>query len=99
MGADQPTMGDSGSHRRAVFRRGAARISELHINLADRHTTSMIRLDRIRQLKQLLLGGFGRRERIIVLEFHFARKSLKRASSTMWSVDKIAPTRSDCGAV
>jgi hypothetical protein len=30
---------------------------------------------------------------------HFPRKSLKRASSTMWSVDKIAPTRSDCGAV
>jgi hypothetical protein len=42
----------------------------------------MIRLDRIRQPKQLLLGGLGR-ERVIVLEFHFARKSLKRASSTM----------------
>jgi hypothetical protein len=75
-------MGDRGSHRRAVFRRGAARISELGIDLADRHTTSMIRLDRIRQPKQLLLGGLGR-ERVIVLEFHFARKSLKRASSTM----------------
>jgi hypothetical protein len=30
-----------------------------------------------------LLGGLGHREWVIVLEFHFARKSLKRASSTM----------------
>ena len=30
---------------------------------------------------------------------HFSRKSLRRASSTMWSADKIALTRSDCGAV
>jgi hypothetical protein len=30
---------------------------------------------------------------------YFPRKSLKRASSTMCSVDKIAATRSDCGAV
>jgi hypothetical protein len=30
----------------------------------------MIRLDRIRQLRQLALGGLGRRERVIFLEFH-----------------------------
>jgi hypothetical protein len=28
---------------------------------------------------------------------YFPRKSLKRASSMMWSVDKIALTKSDCG--
>jgi hypothetical protein len=36
-------------------------------------------------------GQIGRR--------YFPRKSLSRASSTTWSVDKIALTRSDCGAV
>ena len=65
-------MGDRGSHRRAVFRRGAARISELRIDLADRHSTSMFRPDRIPQLKQLMLGGLGRRERVIILEFHLS---------------------------
>jgi hypothetical protein len=30
---------------------------------------------------------------------YFPRKALRRASSTTWSVDKIAPTISDCGAV
>src|SRR6202021_682097 len=30
---------------------------------------------------------------------YFPSKSLKRASSTMCSVDKVAPTRSDCGGV
>ena len=63
-------MGDCGGHCCAVFRRGAARISELLIDFADRHTTSMIQLDRIRQLKQLMLSGLGRRERMIILEFH-----------------------------
>jgi hypothetical protein len=36
------------------------------------HSTSMFRPDCIRQLKQLLLGGLGRRERAIVLELHRA---------------------------
>jgi hypothetical protein len=30
---------------------------------------------------------------------YFPRKSLKRASSTTWSFDKIALTGSDCGAM
>ena len=33
------------------------------------------------------------------LKRYFLAESLKRASSTTCSVDKIAPTRSDCGAV
>jgi hypothetical protein len=35
---DQPTMGDSGNHRRAVFRRGAARISALRIDISPTGT-------------------------------------------------------------
>jgi hypothetical protein len=68
----EPAVGDSGGYRRAVFRRGAARISELHIDLADRHTTSMIQLDRIRQLEQPMLSSLGRRERVVILEFHLS---------------------------
>jgi hypothetical protein len=42
----------------------------LHVDHADRQTTDMVGLDRIRQLKQLALGGLGCCERAIVLEFH-----------------------------
>ena len=35
----------------------------------------------------------------ILVEFHYARKSFRRASSMTWSADNIALTRSDCGAV
>jgi len=65
----EPAMRDGGGHRRAVFRRGAPGISELRIDLADRHMTGMVGIDRIRQLKQLALGGLGCCEQAIVLVF------------------------------
>jgi hypothetical protein len=59
----ETAVGDSGGYRRAIFR-GATRFSELHIDLADWHTPLMHSLDRIRQFKQLALGGLGPRERL-----------------------------------
>src|ERR1700730_2439636 len=94
-----PTVRDGGFHRRAIFLIAAASFSELPVDDLDRQPSGMIGLNRIRQLKQFALGGLGRRERAAFLEFHYPRKSLRRASSTTWSADKIALTRSVCGSV
>jgi hypothetical protein len=52
----------------------------------------------MRTLKpQLALGGLGRRERAVFFEFF--EKMPEPRQLDEWSVDKIAPTRSDCGAV
>jgi len=48
----------------------AASLSKLRIDDADRQSTGVIGLYRIRQLKQFSLGGIRRRERAVLLEFH-----------------------------
>jgi hypothetical protein len=65
-----PAVRDGGFDRPGVFLIAAASLSELLIDHGHRKPTGMIRLDRIRQLKQLPLGGFRRRERAILFEFH-----------------------------
>jgi hypothetical protein len=57
--------------RRAVFLIAATGIMKLPVDALDRNPPGMIDLDRVRQLKQFSLGGFGRRERAILFEFHF----------------------------
>src|ERR1700730_14594160 len=94
-----PTVRDGGFHRRAIFLIAAGSFSELPVDDLDRQPPGMVGLNRIRQLKQFSLGGLGRRERAAFLEFHYPRKSLRCASSTTWSADKIALTRSVCGSV
>jgi hypothetical protein len=71
----------------------------LPVDDLDREPPSVIGFYGVRQLKQFALGGLGRREWTIFLEFHYPRKSLRRASSTTWSADKIALTKSVCGSV
>jgi hypothetical protein len=51
----------------------AASISKLPIDDLDRQPPGVIGLHRIRQLKQFLLGGLGRRKLAVLLEFHFPR--------------------------
>jgi hypothetical protein len=61
---------DGGFHGQAIFLKAATGLSELLIDDGDRQATSMIGLDRIRQLKQFPLSGLGCRERAILLKFH-----------------------------
>jgi hypothetical protein len=50
----------------------------------------MFRPDRIRQLKQLMLGGLGRRERVIMLELHRAcMRVLKRPPPVNWRASDV----------
>jgi hypothetical protein len=65
-----PTVHDSGFDRRAVFLVAAASLSELAVDHLDRQPPGVIDLYRVRQLKQFLLGGLGRSERALLLEFH-----------------------------
>src|SRR5258708_31896013 len=65
-----PAVRDCGLHAQAIFLVAAASISELPVDDGDRQATGMIGLDRIRQFEQFLLGGLGRRERAVSLEFH-----------------------------
>jgi hypothetical protein len=69
-GRPSASCSDSGDDRRAVFVTAAACGHELHVDDADRQTADMVGLDRIRQLKQLALGGLGCCERAIVPCFH-----------------------------
>ena len=50
-------MRDRGGHRRAIFLIAATGLSELLIDDGDRQPPGVIGRDRIRQLKQFLLGG------------------------------------------
>jgi hypothetical protein len=68
----EPTMRDGGGDRRAVFLIAAASLSKLRIDDADRQSTGVIGLYRIRQLKQFSLGGIRRRERRSSLNFILA---------------------------
>jgi hypothetical protein len=61
---------DGGFLGQAIFLKAATGLSELLIDDGDRQATSMIGLDRIRQLKQFPLSGLGCRERAIILKFH-----------------------------
>jgi hypothetical protein len=67
-----PAVRDGGFNRSAVFLIAAASFSELPVDDLDRQPPGMVGLNRIRQLKQFSLGGLGRRERAIYLEFHRA---------------------------
>jgi hypothetical protein len=61
---------DYSFNRPCVFIGATARRHELHVDDPDWQATGVIGLHRVRQLKQFLLGGLGRRERAIFLEFH-----------------------------
>jgi hypothetical protein len=54
-----------------IFLKAATGISKLPIDDGDRDQRD--RLDRVRQLKKFSLGGLGRRELAVLLEFHFPR--------------------------
>ena len=73
-------MGHGGFNRPSIFSGAAASGHELRIDLAYRHTP-LVGFDRIRQLKQPALGGLGRRERAIFLEFYFPRFRSYQASA------------------
>src|ERR1700682_3418312 len=66
----EPAVRDCGFNGQARFLIAATGLSELLIDDGDRKATGVIGLDCIRQLKQFLLGGLGRPERSIFLEFH-----------------------------
>ena len=53
----EPAVRDRGGHRRAIFLIAATGLSELLIDDGDRQPPGVIGRDRIRQLKQFLLGG------------------------------------------
>ena len=63
----EPPVRDSGFNRRAIFLVAAASLSQLAVDHLDRQPTGVIDLDRIRDLKQFLLGGLGRSERAVLL--------------------------------
>lgn len=63
-------MRDCGGNRSTVLLGAAASISKLRVDDRDRQPPGMIGLYRVDDLKQFLLGGLGRRERALILEFH-----------------------------
>ena len=65
-----PAMRDCGGNRSTVLLGAAASISKLRVDDRDRQPPGMIGLYRVGDLKQFLLGGLGRRERALILEFH-----------------------------
>src|SRR5258706_10093795 len=76
-----PAVRDCGLHDQAIFLVAAASISELPVDDGDRQATGMIGLDGVRQFEQLPLGGFRRRERAILLEFHLGCMIAMRMAS------------------
>src|SRR6266478_8470914 len=76
-----PAVRDCGLHGQAIFLVAAASISELPVDDGDRQATGMIGLDGVRQFEQLPLGGFRRRERAILLEFHLGCMIAMRMAS------------------
>jgi hypothetical protein len=91
----EPAVRDGGSHGDAIFLIAATGISKLPVDDGDRQPPRMIGLYRVRQLKQFLLGGVGRSERAVLLEFHLpCLHHIRRAlpSWPLWHID----TRSRC---
>src|SRR5260370_7458149 len=65
-----PAMRDCGGNRSTVLLGAASSISKLRVDDRDRQPPGMIGLYRVGDLKQFPLGGLGRRERALILEFH-----------------------------
>jgi hypothetical protein len=57
----------------APFFVAATGLSKLPVDDLDCQPPGVIGLHRVRKFEQLSLGGFGRREGAVLLEFHFPR--------------------------
>jgi hypothetical protein len=86
----EPAVRDGGFHRRAVFLVAAASLSKLPVDDLDRQPPGVIGLNRVRQLKQLPLGGLGRRERAVLFEFHLGRM-IAMPTPSAWRRSPLGP--------
>jgi hypothetical protein len=66
----EPAVRDRCFNRRAIFLVAATGTDELCVDHGDRQSPGMIGLHPIRQRKQFLLGGLGRRERSLSFWLH-----------------------------